>query len=361
MNKFVFGALAACSASTLGFAGSTDGDWSSLDREIENLSSTLSTAAGPGPHISGILRVYALWADQDVFAGATDDVLGVVVDTARLVLEGDVGAGYGYYLALDINDGLGPNVLVNTVSVPSTDTSVDMVDAYGTFKIGDMVKGTFGRFRPGFIWSGAINENGLLFKWRTVNGSISSVRDEGLMLSGNFDQFGVWLTAANGSDSLDDDLLLAGRVAFNAMGKGVGLQEGAYGAPEEVCLTVGFGAFDDGNLSDGSAWGADAEMTMGQFYLQGEFADYGDDLFFAIADAQPWSLTASYLIKPGEWELAARFEQWDDSDDTEHWVLGVNWYVNGLNAKWSAEYDYFKSDNAPLDGGAVLVGLTLGI
>jgi hypothetical protein len=67
------------------------------------------------------------------------------------------------------------------------------------------------------------------------------------------------------------------------------------------------------------------------------------------------------MLKPNEWEIAGRYEDWDNINNTEHFALGVNWYINGMNAKWTAEWDYFNSDNNASDGNAFLVGLTLGI
>jgi hypothetical protein len=377
MNKFVFGALAVTAASSLGFASSTDGDWSTLDKEIDSLSTSLTSPTAPGAQISGFLRIWGGYADKDIFpliAAQSGNDLGFNVDDARLVLQGDVGAGYGYYIGLDINGGLAENVISAVAGNPNSGAGVSLIDAYGTFKLGDQFMGTFGRFRPGFLGSGNLNENTLLFRYRTYNGSVASLRQDGLMVSGNFDQFGLWASAMNGIDGVEDNLFLAVRGAFNAMGKGTGNQEGAYGVPDEPAMTIGAGWFNDNGVSnvpgfsgsDGTGFGGDIVFTKGPFYIQGEVAYYDTGVFFvgnnqANGSSTPWDVTASWMLKPNEWEIAGRYEDWDNINNTEHFALGVNWYINGMNAKWTAEWDYFNSDNNASDGNAFLVGLTLGI
>lgn len=379
MNKFVFGALAVTAASSLGFASSTDGDWSTLDKEIDSLSTSLASTTAPGAQISGYLRIWGGYADNDInpnnsFNADSND-LGFNVDDARLVISGDVGAGYGYYVGMDVNDGLNENIIavVNGIS-SSTFNGISLVDAYGTFKLGDQFMGTFGRFRPGFLGSGALNEDTLLFRYRTINGSFASLRQDGLMISGNFDQFGLWASAMNGVDGIEDNLFFAVRGAFNAMGKGTGNQEGAYGVPEEAAMTIGAGWFNDNGAAevpglggDGiNGFGGDVVFTKGPFYVQGEISYFDTGVYVDPAgspndSSTPWDITASWMLKPNEWEIAGRFEDWDNQNDTTHYALGVNWYINGMNAKWTAEWDFFDSDANASDGNAFLVGLTLGI
>ncbi|MCC6405823.1 MAG: hypothetical protein IT453_01560 [Planctomycetes bacterium] len=342
MNKTVLGALAVLTASSLGFAGSTDGEYMTLDRELENLATSLTSSGPGGVGVSAFIRVAVDMVDQDV-AGAADDELGVTADNMRVVFDADAGAGYGFHVAVDAAGG-----------------TADLVDGYGTFKVGEQVKGTLGLFRAPFLWQGWVDENHLLFNDHlaggyTLNGLFANGRDLGAMFSGNFEQIGWAVAVQNGSDSLADEHRISGRATFTAMGKGVGLQEGAYNSTDEQNLTVGVGFTDDGFLNDGTAIGGDVVFTQGPLYAHAQIADYDKDL----GDNTPWDVTVSYMVSPNEWEVAGRIEDWDDANDTTHFAGGVTYYANGHNAKWTLQFDSYNSDGNP-DGTALALSLILG-
>ena len=69
MNKFVLGALAVTTASTLGFAKNGE-DWMTLDREIESLASGMAQG-GSGFTVDGWVK--SSYADSgDVTVGGND-------------------------------------------------------------------------------------------------------------------------------------------------------------------------------------------------------------------------------------------------------------------------------------------------
>lgn len=345
MNKFVLRALTLSAVSSLGFASTPDGEWLSLDRELANLSTSLNSTAAAGASVHGFLRTTLLNADEEL-VGIGDDATGFTVDNARLIFDAEVGAGYGVHISVDAAGG-----------------TATLVDAYGSFKINDMIGGKMGRFRAPFLWSGSLDENHLLFagssvllNGRTLNGVFASGRDTGVMLQGSFDQFWWGASVQNGSDGLVDDLALAARVAFTAMGNSAGNLEGAYNANNQNNLTIGAGYYNDDSLPDGQAIGADVVFTAGQLYAHAEIADYDQSL----GDFTPWTVTASWMLQPNQWELAGRFEDFDDVNDTTHFAAGVNYYVNGHDAKWGLEWNNFNSDG-PVDGNAISLTLTVGV
>lgn len=342
MNKTVLGALAVLSASSLGFAGSTDGEYMTLDRELENLATSLNSAPATGIGLSAFVRTAVDMVDKDV-GGATDDELGTTLDNVRVNLDADCGEGYLLHIAVDSAGG-----------------ATTLLDAYGDFNLGQQVKVRFGEFRAPFLWQGWVDENHLLFNDHlaggyTLNGLFANARDLGAMFSGNMEQFGWAVAVQNGSDGLLDEHRISARGTFTAMGKGVGYQEGAYNSTDEQNLVIGVGFTDDGFLNDGSAIGVDAVYTQGPLYAQAEFADYDKDL----GDNSPWDVTVSYMMTPNEWEVAGRIEDWDDVNDTTKFAGGVTYYANGHNAKWSLEFDSYNSDAIP-DGTAIALTLTLG-
>jgi hypothetical protein len=355
MNKFVLGALAVSTVSTLGFAGSTDGEWSGLDRELNNLASSLNTAPTAGVSTTAFLRTDFASIDKDI-VGSADDLRAFSVDNARVNFDADCGAGYSMHVSLDAAGG-----------------AAGLIDAYGKFKIGDMVTGTMGQFRAPFLWTGALDENHLIFNdpighGRTFNGLLASGRDKGVMLGGNFEQFGWQAALQNGADGPAKDFKYALRGTFTAQGKGVAMQEGAYNSPDEMNLVVGVGFedFDSGNtvLDKSTAFGADVVLTQGQLYAQAEIANYSEDAFVqGGVKATPWDLTVAYMVSPNTWEVAGRFENVDSPGNEKHFGVGVNYYANGHNAKWGLEFDNYKSDNGSgePDGTAITLSLTLGV
>lgn len=362
MNKFVIATLALTAASSLSFAGSETKEWSSLDRDIESLAMNQGAAAS-GFGVNGYVRSrYANSSDVDVDGNqaTSDDLGGFNVDNARLVFQGSQGE-YGVYISLDA----------------ASTGSADLLDAYATFHIAEGVTGQMGQFRAPFLWSSLIEENHLILLDRTFNGQANSGRDQGVQVSGTFDQIGWFVALQNGQDGVADEYVWTARVQFNALGGGTGMQEGAFGATDETQLTVGAAYRDDGTPNDGSAFCIDATFTQGAFSAHAELVDYEDDVSLspalatstgvitptgAVADAEtPWSVTVGYMITPNAYEIVGRYEDIDDTNDSTAWALGVNRYVGGHNAKWTLQYTSTDSDNAGIEADTLALGLTVGV
>lgn len=333
MNKFVISALVLSATSSLAIAGSETKEWSSLDRDIENLASSLA-APGSGFGASGFVRTR-----YNNSGDTTPDTSGVSMDNVRVNFAGNAG-DYGVFVSLENAFGIAV-----------------LFDAYATFPIGAQVNGRFGQFRAPVLWSGLLDENNLILLDKTINGAIWSFRDPGFMINGSFEQLGWWIALQNGADGLADEYALSGRVAFNALGTGVGMQEGAYGAPADSNLTIGIGYYDDGAVTDGTATAIDAAFTRGALSAHAEMVDY--DVGFG--DATPWSGTIGWMVTPNEWEIAGRYEDLDDAFDTNVMTVGVNRYIQGHNAKWGLNWSTVNSDSAALEVDMIGLGLTVGV
>jgi hypothetical protein len=346
MNKFVFCTLAATMASGLGFAGPGSDEWSTLDKDIENLASSIATQDS-GLAVEGFMRsIYRNSSDIQV-SPSGNDLGGFFIENARLELNGSVG-DYGLKIQLDAG------------SQYSGDNDAMLLDAYGTFAITDQISGQMGQFRPPFLWSAQVEEDEFILINRTFNGSIWSSRDNGVMFTGTFSQLGFYVAAQNGDDGAGDELAFTGRAEFDAMGAGIGNVEGAYGADDGSNLTVGVAWYDDGNLTDGTAVAVDAGFVAGAFSVYGEIVDY-DASFSVVGDTTPYSVTAGFMVSPDEWELAARYEDADDTDESTRITVGVNYYVQGHKAKWSVNYDTVDSDNTSLEADVLSFGLTVSV
>ena len=351
MNKFVFGALAV-SAGTLCFANESE-EWPTLDREIESLATTL-TQGGGGMAVNGFVRTsYA--TSSDIMVGA-NDLGGFSMDNIRLEVSGSVG-DFNVHVAVEGSSDFGLGAFGYTGGA----AGVGVIDAYTSLNVTDQVTATIGFFRPPFQGDSLRDEDQLLFIDRTVTGDLWAFRDHGVMFSGNFDQLGWWIAAQNGVTGAGDDLALAARILFNAMGTGVGAVEGAYGAGDEGNLTLAAGYYDDDGGTDTSAVSFDADYTRGAMAAAASLVDYDDGITGAFGGETPWDLTFSYMISPDTWEAAARWDDFDDSNDTTMITLGVNRYVEGHAAKWQINYSTIDSDASANEADVIQLGLTVSV
>lgn len=334
--------------------------WSSLDAELASLSASLQ-APQSGIVLDGYLRTFAAQvSDAPAFAGQpNDDVMGVVLDRARLGMNGSSGE-YSFRIELEAAGG-----------------DARILDAYGAWQCNEHLRTTMGRFQTPLYWNGLVDPRYQLFVLRTVSdefwigGDPARLDDEiGLMLDGAMGRLKWWLAAQNGADGIGDELAFTGRLRFDVLGQGVGMTEGSYGAPDDAALSVGVGWHDDGgaldgggNSADGDVLAADAQYANGAWALNAEFLDYsaGSVNVFATPDSQPWAVAISYMIQPNTWEVAARYQDVDTSSNLTDITLGVNYYANGHNAKWQFNVINLSSDASSEETTALALALTVGV
>lgn len=336
MKKLVCSAIALSLTSATGLA--SDDGWSSLDEQVEALTSSLSAQGGGAPAISG--RVKVLYQNSGDIAVGDNDLGGFDIADARVKLTGQRG-DYSYVVQTDLADnGGGSNLL----------------DAFTDFKVGGSVGARVGQFKPGVLRSGLVSSGKLFFVDRTANGAGWGTRRQGFMLSGDFDQIGWWLTVQDGSDGNGDELFAALRVAFDFLGEGIGEEdvEGAYGGTEDPTGTVALAIFDDGELDDGDGTAFEAYVATNTYSFGADIVDYGDDGYTAATDgpsifmdSSPFSVFGTYMFSPMAWEGGLRYSDLDDdAEDTTKIDVAVNRYLDGHNLKWTLQYSMFDFDDA---------------
>ena len=324
MNKFFTTALAGTLVCATGFASETE--WPELDRELEALSSSLSTLDG-GPSLDG-------WAIIAYDNNSDTDMGDFALRSVRLNASGSNG-DYGYFVSLDAAGG-----------------TAGLVDAYATFGIGG-ISAQMGVFRAPTLTSALIDRNQTFFIDRSMLGAAGSARDAGLQLSGDMGRVGWWLAVMDGADLAGDEYEITGRVAVDLMGDGAGsTNEGAYGAGDGTCLTAAVAFQDDGGDTAGgnSSLAAEAYFTSGPFSASVEMVD--DD----NANTTATAITVTYAFT-GDWELGARME--DDDAGTETLTIGVNKYVSGHDVKWQVNMQSIDDDVLG-DTDTISVGLAVG-
>jgi hypothetical protein len=366
MNKLVYSALALTLVSVPGKA--SENEWSSLDQELNNLSSSLS-APTTGPKIGGwVISSFRYDKNQAVPSLAPGPIeshyqAGFQLDTVRIEITGDAGNDYGYKVSFDVATGVAL-----------------LRDAYATWKMGDVATGKIGNFKQPFLRSGLLGDNRLLFLERTGLGKIFAVRSFGAGFNGKFDTVGWWVAWQNGGDAQGYRGLFTGRVEANLMGNGVGTNEGAYGGGDDTNLTVSAAVAYDNSVPDGLLISGAVDLTHGPFSISGEVVDFdngtntGATSIFPtgttgdthdpiiglshIANTTPWDVTGSFMFTD-QYEAAARYQDADDPFNTQEWSFGVNRYVQGHDIKWQAEYNHIKTNSTFHDRDQVGVGLAV--
>jgi hypothetical protein len=380
MRKLVYSALALTLVSVPGFA--SDNEWSSLDQEIANLSSSLSAQNAPGPKLGGYIKTSFRYSnDQDALFGGPpndQDESGFKLDKVRIEVSGDANQDYSYKVSFDLATG-----------------SAALKDAYVQWKIADNFRATMGQFTKPVLMESLISDKNLLFYQRTALGEFFRPRDTGLMLGGSFDTI-EWSisaqngTTASGAQTKESDFNYSARLAANLMGAGTGKRvEGAYGAAQDTNLTVGVAWADNKALDDQDVIGGDFALTSGPFSLAGEVVHFGkgdatagfpgkdggdlhygsNNSFVSVdpSDNTSFDLTLSYLFTP-EYEAAVRYENGKqdqgalaDDPSVQAWSLGVNKYVQGHDIKWTLEVLKTTSDDSTNEITEWTLGLTVGI
>lgn len=368
MMKIVLGALALTAATTPALAN----NWSTTDRDLASLSTSLTQNAS-GVAVSGFLRSsYVGWSDADVG--------GFSIDDAQIWVNGTVG-DFGVVVQTEAAGNNGGSDL-NGDGVPDVGTSdntpgsigvlgdVRILDAFATWNATEMLKVQMGQFRPAFLGSSARNENNLLFINRSLLGAAGAYRSQGVQASGSFGMINVAVFAQNGEDDgtnpniQDDDLSFGFRASAQIMGT-ASANEGALGASGDPSLSVGIGYIDDAaqfrwDTVNGTQFdeciAVDANFTMGALSVGAEIVDMTGDDVIGTEDATPFNVSGSFVIMPDQLEAAIRYEDLDDDDNTTVMTVGANWYLQGHAAKWQFNYIAGDSDLDALDTNLFQVG-----
>jgi hypothetical protein len=399
MNRFVKTALAIAVAGSAANAGTGDNEWTALDSEISGLASSL-TPSQDGSGWSLLLRaVYSHSSDDIATGGAGDnpDLSGFNFND----VDAAFWANFGPYLlrvSADVDDNEG-----------GSGVSFELEDAYIQWDCGGYFDARIGNFKPHVSRSNSVDPEHLLFIDRSAIGSSFDNWDNGIGVSGNWEEQLYWYAALMNGNGFDDDGISDGqghtsdhfyllRGEWN-IGSGAGMHEGAMGSSDTLNGTVGISFFNDdtvqtsGGDSDTSAFLLDFHGNVSQVGFGGEIADIDDDYvglqtdedfsnIFSPAgsldianDSKPWNVYVSYLITP-EWEVGVRYEDLDndevgsgataDADGEDNTLLSVvaNWYRAGSAGKWQAQWTDIETDdsNATNDseGSIFEIGFSVG-
>jgi hypothetical protein len=324
-------------------------EWLSLDRELEARLASRRVQTTQAFEVHGYVRINLTHTDDIDIAPPDDGLTGFLFDNIRVYMFGDI-AGYGIFLQL-----------------AAANATIEVLDAFVYRHFNEHITGTLGQFKSPFLWSGMLEPNRLLFIPYTASGSIWSERDLGVQANGQEGRFRWWAAYQNGSDGAADRGKVTGRLAVHALGDDYTqerLVEGALGAPEGTNLEIGLGLSDDDSVEDdgGDAIGGDLVFTLDRIYFHAEVLSNPDDPDLGFrANSSPVSVTASYLLVPDKYEVAARYENLRDTAETDGYFIGVNRYFVGHDVKLQVNFADIDASSPGSDTQTISVGLSAGI
>jgi hypothetical protein len=324
--------------------------WPEGDEELRRQAAEIASSLQSGWNLDlhGFLRTsFFASGDVDIYPGS--DAAGVSLDSVRLWVDSELE---DWHLRLGVRGETGSGrTFFGVASDPSL---VRQIDATLSREIADEIWVTVGRFRPPFISSGMRDEDELLFYDRTFIGTDWDFYRGGAMVHGRYGQLRGWLSAQNGTDGFGEGVAWTLRGMWDVLGEGSGYdREGAYGAAEELGLSVGGALYYDTETDNASAQAIEVRLTAGEVSLGGEVVDKGDGL----GDLYSWAAMASWLFAD-DLELGLCVEDFDRDDGTDLARLSLTWYAIGEHVKVQAVLADADS-NAPLaEAELVLLGLT---
>jgi len=351
MMKIVLGALALTAATTPALA--TETSWSTTDRDLASLSSSLTQGAS-GVSVSGFLR-------SSYVNNSDADISGFSIDDAQIWVNGTVG-NFGVVVQTEASNGNNQPGSIGVVG------DLNVKDAYVSWSATEMINVQMGQFRPAFLASSARNENNLLFISRSQLGEAFAYRAQGVQAGASFGMINVAVYAQNGENQgaaglAGDDLSFGLRASAQIMGTAAA-NEGALGASGDPSLTVGLGYMDDKSSSTLVAGleeclAIDATFTMGALGVSAEIVDISAAA--AANERTPFNVAGSFVVMPDQLELGLRYEDFDDAANTNWITVGANWYLQGHAAKWQVNFITADSDAAANELDMFQVGLTVSM
>jgi hypothetical protein len=339
-------------------------EWALLEQELATVQDLSGEPEG-AVRIWGYLRTSYGHSDELIPAPGPGSLSGWLVDNLRLNVSGQT-AGFEYRITGEAQSG-----------------RMTLEDAWASFALGPEITATLGRFKQPFLRSGTVEARDLLLIQRTRNGLFASVRDQGFMVNGDHGRFHWAAALQNGADGASDEWRTNLSMNLNLVGEAELPWEGAWKAGPGTRASLGLAVSDDSATSaSGRVWAWSAYLVQGRFSLQAEWLHWGTGFNEATSPANPffqqqvgattpWSVTASYMLVPEKYELAVRFDNYDDEKaagnfDRETFTVGVNRYIAGHDIKW--QLNYIDASNSGDDAGSpsdgphtkiIALGLTL--
>jgi hypothetical protein len=318
--------------------------WNALRGEMDAFERGLEGGGGSGAwlDLTGFLRAGLGTAKATRWPAEDETLTRAALDNARLALDAGVGP-LAVFLSIEGSTDGGRQFLIHN----GEGGEVEVYDAYADLDLGTHLVLRAGRFRAPVSQSALLDENQLLFLDRTGIGQLWFERDDGVALQARGQRIEGWLAVQNGSDGAGDDLAITARAVLRLFGEGEAPhREGAFDADLGETVYLGVAWFEDLAQPDSRVIVTEASYTFEAFSLAGEFLvpenGFTDGHEF-------WNVTASAMIVPERWEVAARYEDFRDRAEARIWRAGVVRYLRGADTKLQLGLSRLEHPDSHLD------------
>ncbi len=319
------------------------------------------------------------------FVDSSKDFL---VENMRLYVNGQIHQN----IKLEFNSERSVQTITHPGNPPVMEniSTIRMLDAVAKFEFSDTVNIWMGRFLPPSDRSnldGPYYLNTWSFPMPQAYPAIFAGRDNGVAFWGrvNGGQFKYQLGAFEGTDAnpkMDDSLLYAARLTYNFWDPEPGYYNNStyYGDMDVLALGLVYQTQSDAagtstNPVDFTGWSVDGLLEKklaggGVVNLEFTYYDYEGNPVLGGNNATGYFTVASYLLAGetgiGRLQPIARYQNLDvdRGSETTTWEVGINYVIDGHNARVSAVYSNMETDppaGPSTDRDQFLVGLQLQI
>lgn len=314
--------------------------------------------------------------------GGTPDARYVGIEDRFIVRRARVnfGGSFAEHFDFKLEADFGANSLAER-----TGYSGQLTDVYLNWNQYSFGNVKFGQFKTPFGYEQLVPDPKVLTVERSLpNDRLTDSRQIGLGVAGDFLKkrlgysVGVFNgSAVNNSFNDNDNFMFAGRLSGVPIQTKWGKQDVRLALAVNSLTThdtgisksgFGFDAVTGGttdNLFTGkrTAWGADAQFTLGRFDLQAEYlqADFAPDnrIPFNSVTANGYYVQGLYYIIPKKLQALVKFESFDPNtklggNTSDLWTLGLTYYVKGDDLKFLVNYLIGHPDNISGDTSRLL-------
>jgi len=335
-------------------AAEDDSRWLDLDAELEGLAGGLQGTTAPWMQVGALVRTLWGYSEDNIggAGGTLPDVSGFLFEDVDVFLEVERD---GYFVRVNIDFDSG--------------TTGVLEDGYVRFSLPDDSTVAMGSFKPRVVRSALTDPEHLVFRERTLLGSLFDRWDTGVEYVTGEEPSKTTISVMNASTGRQSSHAWTLRYDFSAYEEQLSDAEGARGAPNYLRMMIGaVYRIDDTINGDADLWGADLAMTMGDWSLHAEYAKLGDRVTGPAVlfnnqnltlgpDANIWSVTYCQMVAP-QWQMAGRWQQPDDTLDTKTWGVALNWFPTDGPVTFVGDATYFESDGP--EGWIFSVGANFG-
>ena len=330
--------------------------------------------------VSGYIQARAAHRDSDADGRDGDNFS---VPRARVAVAGNAGReNIKYKLEVDAGTSSSQDSDLDATE-PSEQKDARVKDAYIDYGVTERGSVRFGQFKFPFSREELISDTAGQFNERSIaSQTYAPKREPGIGWQGKGPDgiFEYQITAANGDGENEPNM-----VESQALDTGDGLRYGGrfvwYPLGEMKYDTPAFQTLDGGSKlalglaymvnhdasflntvstalpsegTDAETIGAEFQWMIGPFSLLAEYFDRTTDPDGAPdQDDDGYTLQAGCFVVPKEWEVAARFSEVDQTDDTllgagaartQEKGIALNRYIDGHNGKWMLDYILLEND-----------------